>query len=81
MQRFLQAEPSWFRSGQTTTLFSSDTEKDPVSEARGGIPSCIYPGAGGRAKWAKGRGTTGAVRGVQWQSWSSGVATGELWEL
>lgn len=43
VQRFLQAEPSWFRSGQTTTLFSSDTEKDPVRDARGGIPSCIYP--------------------------------------
>ena len=42
VQRFLHAEPSWLRSGQTTTLFSSETEKDPVSEARGGMAS-IYP--------------------------------------
>ena len=42
MQRFRQAELSWLRSGQTTTLFSSETEKDPVSEARGGMAS-IYP--------------------------------------
>jgi len=34
------------RSGQTTTLFSSETEKDPVSEARGGIASSIYPRTG-----------------------------------
>lgn len=45
VQRLRQAEPSWLRSGQTTTLFSSETEKDPVSEARGGIASCIYPRA------------------------------------
>lgn len=42
MQRLRQAELSWLRSGQTTTLFSSETEKDPVSEARGGMAS-IYP--------------------------------------
>jgi hypothetical protein len=51
VQRFRQAEPSWLRSGQTTTLFSSDTEKDPVSEARGGITTCMYP--------------RGAVRGIE----------------
>lgn len=44
MQRFLHAEPSWLRSGQTTTLFSSETEKDPVSEARGGMASIYPPG-------------------------------------
>lgn len=63
VQRFRQADASWFRSGQTTTLFSSDTEKDPVSEARGGIPSCIYPRAGDRAQWAKGRGRVAKVKG------------------
>lgn len=42
VQRLRQAELSWLRSGQTTTLFSSETEKDPVSEARGGMAS-IYP--------------------------------------
>lgn len=54
MQRLRQADPSWLRSGQTTTLFSSDTEKEPVSEARGGIPSGIYPRAGpceAKARW------------------------------
>lgn len=42
VQRLRQAELSWLRSGHTTTLFSSETEKDPVSEARGGMAS-IYP--------------------------------------
>lgn len=55
VQRLRQAELSWLRSGQTTTLFSSETEKDPVSEARGGMAS-IYPpclrvcGSGPRVK-------------------------------
>lgn len=55
MQRLRQAELSWLRSGQTTTLFSSETEKEPVSEARGGMAS-IYPpclcvcGSGPRVK-------------------------------
>jgi hypothetical protein len=39
VQRLRQAEPSWFRSGQTTTLFSSFTENEPVNGARGGIAS------------------------------------------
>lgn len=46
MQRLRQAEPSWLRSGQTTTLFSSETEKEPVSEARGGMADSIYARAG-----------------------------------
>jgi len=55
VQRLRQAELSWLRSGQTTTLFSSETEKEPVSEARGGMAS-IYPpclcvcGSGPRVK-------------------------------
>lgn len=56
MQRFRQAEPSWLRRGQTTTLFSSLTEKEPVKGARGGIASIDS------------RGLDGAVRGVgAWQ--------------
>ena len=48
MQRFRQAELSWLRSGQTTTLFSSETEKEPVSAARGGMASIEEGGEGGR---------------------------------
>jgi hypothetical protein len=42
MHRFLQLEPSWFRSGQTTSLFESVIEKEEVREDRGGIltPPC-----------------------------------------
>lgn len=39
VQRFRQADASWFRRGQTTTLFSSFTEKEPVNGARGVIVS------------------------------------------
>ena len=35
--RLRQAEPSWFFSGQTTSFCASDTEKELVSELRGGI--------------------------------------------
>lgn len=42
MQRLRQAEPSWLRSGQTTTLFSSETENEPVRGARGGMAASIY---------------------------------------
>jgi hypothetical protein len=37
-QRFLQAEPSWFFSGHTTSLVASETEKELVREDLGGIP-------------------------------------------
>lgn len=37
MQRLRQLEPSWLRSGQTTSLFASVIEKDDVSDDRGGI--------------------------------------------
>lgn len=37
MQRLRQLEPSWLRSGQTTSLFASVMEKDDVSDDRGGI--------------------------------------------
>jgi hypothetical protein len=38
MQRFLQLEPSWFLSGQTTSLVESLLiEKEDVSEDLGGI--------------------------------------------
>jgi hypothetical protein len=37
MQRFRHAEPSWFFSGHTTSLLASETEKEPVSDVRGGI--------------------------------------------
>jgi hypothetical protein len=39
VQRFRHADPSWLRRGQTTTLFSSFTENEPVKGARGGIAS------------------------------------------
>jgi hypothetical protein len=39
VQRLRQADPSWLRRGQTTTLFSSLTEKEPVKGARGGMAS------------------------------------------
>jgi hypothetical protein len=43
VQRLRQAELSWFRSGQTTTLFSSLTEKELVSGAArdGGMAASI----------------------------------------
>lgn len=43
MQRLRQAELSWLRSGQTTTLFSSLTEKELVSGAarEGGMAASI----------------------------------------
>lgn len=37
MQRFLQLDPSWLRSGQTTSLLASVIEKDDVKDDRGGI--------------------------------------------
>jgi hypothetical protein len=64
VQRLRQADPSWLRSGQTTTLFSSDTEKDPVSEARGGIAASIYPRAEPSAVGAA-AGRLSAVNGGQ----------------
>jgi len=36
-QRFLQLDPSWFVSGQTTSLFASEAENELVRDARGGI--------------------------------------------
>jgi hypothetical protein len=82
VQRLRQAEPSWFRSGQTTTLFSSDKEKDPVSEARGGIPSCIDsprgrgPCEAGSETRGGGRPTQGGE--LQWPARSSNTARREL---
>lgn len=79
MQRLRQAEPSWLRSGQTTTLFSSDTEKDPVREARGGMAASIQArgepgpwggsgGATGRRQWRVGslRQLEGALLAAGW---------------
>lgn len=39
MQRLRQLEPSWLRSGQTTSLLESLMEKDDVRDDRGGIVS------------------------------------------
>ncbi|CAL3962314.1 unnamed protein product [Diplocarpon coronariae] len=36
-QRLRQPEPSWLRNGHTTSLLTSDTEKDDVRADRGGI--------------------------------------------
>jgi hypothetical protein len=64
VQRLRQGEPSWLRSGQTTTLFSSDSEKEPVREARGGMASCIYPGSEEMELWSSsaGGGVLGSCR-------------------
>jgi hypothetical protein len=37
MQRLRQLEPSWLRSGQTTSLFASVMEKEDVRDDLGGI--------------------------------------------
>lgn len=61
MQRFLQLDPSWLRSGQTTSLFASVIEKDDVKDDRGGILGnydCLDPTIQGR-----GRGRVRVVRG------------------
>ena len=47
MQRLRQLEPSWFRSGQTTSLLASVIEKEEVKADRGGILSTTPPYAGG----------------------------------
>lgn len=51
-QRLRQLEPSWFSSGQTTSLLASVMENDEVSEDRGGIldtPPCEGRGFRGEA--------------------------------
>lgn len=54
VQRFRQADPSWLRRGQTTTLFSSETEKLPVNGAReGGIASIDSVEGGAWELWAE----------------------------
>lgn len=55
MQRLRQAEPSWLRRGHTTTLFSSFTEKEPVSGARGGMASIDQSILGGAVEEPAGR--------------------------
>jgi len=45
MQRLRQDEPSWFFSGQTTSLLTSVTEKELVRAERGGM----FRGGGGAA--------------------------------
>jgi hypothetical protein len=60
VQRFRQADPSWLRRGQTTTLFSSLTENEPVSGARGGIASICQSILGGAVRKLSG------VFGLQW---------------
>ena len=54
MQRLRQLEPSWFRSGQTTSLLASVIEKEEVKADRGGILSTTPPCAGAeraRGSW------------------------------
>lgn len=71
VQRFLQAEPSWLRRGQTTTLFSSLTEKEPVKGARGGIASMDSrsPRQRGVGRWEtpqRGRARASMAGGQAW---------------
>lgn len=42
MHRFLQCVPSWFLSGQVTSLFASVMEKELVKAGRGGIVKLVY---------------------------------------
>lgn len=79
MQRLRQLEPSWLRSGQTTSLVLSETEKELVRLRGGGMTA--HAGRGGRAGigelgqqlwWSIAQ--LGAVKaGGSWQT--------ELWEL
>lgn len=43
MQRLRQLEPSWLRSGQTTSLLASVIEKDEVKDVLGGILNTVIP--------------------------------------
>lgn len=53
MHRLRQLEPSWLRSGQTTSLLESVTENDDVNEDRGGIltPPCDAESRGWTLCW------------------------------
>lgn len=75
MQRFLQLDPSWLRSGQTTSLFASVIEKDDVKDDLGGILgnyNCLDPttrsrgsstssGSGSRSRLGVGAGGGGGL--------------------
>jgi len=72
VQRLRQAEPSWLRSGQTTTLFSSETENEPVSEERGGIvasPSIYRVESRVESRAATGWDSTAQHSAVQRSTW------------
>lgn len=49
-QRFRQFVPSLFVNGQTTSLLTSETEKELVSEDRGGMARRMYPLPVGRIR-------------------------------
>ena len=65
--RFRQLEPSWLRSGHTTSLLASVTEKEEVREARGGMLAGLlqaprHEGHGGRrGGWAAAGGCWGLL--------------------
>jgi len=65
MQRLRQLDPSWFCSGQTTSLLASVMEKEDVRDDLGGIlktPPCAVAGRA-RGGWLSGwRGAEGAGR-------------------
>lgn len=46
MQRLRQLEPSWLRSGQTTSLVLSETEKEFVRLRGGGMTAHAGRGCG-----------------------------------
>lgn len=63
MQRFLQLDPSWLRSGQTTSLFASVIEKDEVKDDLGGILldyNCLDPTIQGRGRVRDGTSGSGS---------------------
>ena len=69
MQRFRQLEPSWFVSGQTTSLVASETENEEVRAARGGmlLAKARLRAASGKAgcRTASDRVAEGGVGGAQ----------------
>ena len=79
MHRLRQLEPSWFRSGQTTSLFESVMEKEPVKVDRGGIltPPCagrlIAVLGGGAVVISEARGAEGVAQ-LMWTASGSVVA-------
>lgn len=72
MQRLRQLEPSWLRSGQTTSLFASVMEKDDVRDDLGGIfePRHEQPGVESRQRGVGGGCSNGQLLSYRIARWS-----------